>query len=324
MADLRDRRVLVTGAAGFIGANLLRELLHCGAEIHALVRASTRLWRIKEILPQLRLHRVDVTDREELERTVKRVRPEIVFHLASPAGHPSRPRDREDFLRATILGTAYLLEALAPLDFARFIHVGSSLEYGPRNQPLNESDRLEPSTWRGVGKAAATLLCQQCARADRRPVVVLRPFSVYGYWEPPTRLIPTAIRAVLRNEEIALTEPGYRRDLVFVEDLVEACLLTVQAQNVAGEIINVGSGQQWGNEEVVEMVQAVSGQRVGVRVGTYPARLSDTSHWIADIQKARRLLGWEPRHTLRSGIEKTISWFRLHQDCCDALGRDTA
>jgi len=166
----------------------------------------------------------------------------------------------------------------------------------------------------GATKAAATLLCLQFARADRRPIVVLRPFSVYGYWELPTRLIPTAIMAALLNQEIALTAAGYRRDWVFIEDLVEACLLTLRAKKVTGEIINVGSGQQWSNDDVVEMVQGLSGRKVSLRVGEYPARPWDTTNWVADNRKAKRLLGWEPRHTLRSGLEKTIAWFQLHKE----------
>lgn len=326
MDVLQGRSVLVTGAAGFIGANLIRGLLRGGAQVHALTRPSTRLWRIAEIIPQLTLHLVDLTDYEGLQRMVNRVRPDVIFHLAAPGGHPWQRQDREEVLRVSVLGTANLLEATASLDYYRFVHFGSSLEYGPKDKPLKESDRLEPLTFRGAAKAAATLLCQQWARASRRPIVVLRPFSVYGYWEGAARLIPTAIRAVLSTQELALTAPGYRRDLIFVEDVVEACLLTLQAENVAGQIINVGSGQQWSNEEVIEMVQAVSGQRIPVRVGSYPARPSDTTHWVADIKKAKRLLGWEPQHTLRRGLEKTLAWFRLHSDAYEsalaAVSRD--
>ena len=81
-----------------------------------------------------------------------------------------------------------------------------------------------------------------------------------------------------------------------------------------GEIINIGSGQQWSNEDVVDLVQSVTGQRIATRIGEYPARPFDTGHWVADIGKAKRLLGWEPRHTLREGLEKTAAWFRAHPE----------
>lgn len=318
MTDLQGRRVLVTGAAGFIGANLTRGLLDAGAEIHALVRPSTNLWRLAEIAPRLALHRLDLAQAELLQRTVTAIRPEVIFHLAAPGGHPSSQADRTEMLVDHLLGTANLLQATEPLDYRRFIHFGSSTEYGPRNRPHRESDLLHPWTTRGAAKAAATLLCQQFGRANHRPIVVLRPFSVYGYWEGPARLIPTAIRAVLSGREIALTVPGYRRDLVFIADMVAACLLAVESKKPTGEVINVGSGQQWSNEEVVETIQALSGRRVRVRVGAYPPRPSDTEHWVADIRKAKRLLGWEPGHCLRDGLERTIDWFRQRGHVYDA------
>lgn len=317
MHTVAGKRVLVTGAAGFVGANLTGELVHLGADVHALVRPSTQLWRIGEIIPRLTIHSGDITHLDQVQEIINKVQPEVIFHLAVHRASSSS-QDRLATFQANVLGTLNLLEATTPLDYHRFIYIGGSLEYGARKTPLRESDRLEPTTFFGATKAASTLLCQQFARANRRPMVMLRLFSVYGYWEPPTRLIPTAIMAALRNEEISLTSPGYRRDLIFVEDVVEACLLAMKAEKAIGEIINVGSGEQWSNEQVVEMVQAVSGRRFAVRVGEYPARPSDTAHWVADNRKAQKLLGWEPRHTLRSGLEKTVAWLRIHQEAYEA------
>ncbi len=271
MNELKGRRVLVTGGAGFIGANLVQELLRYGAEVHAIIRPGSYLWRIEKLLPGLYLHAVDMTDREGLKKTVREVSPEIIYHLAARGVAPAFQEHRE-ILRTNILGTFNLLEATAPLDYRLFVHLGGSSEYGAKSGPMRESDCPEPLTFYGAAKAAATLLCQQYARANRRPVVALRAFSVYGPWESPSRLIPTAIRAALGNRELALTVPGYRRDFVFVEDLVEACLLALRAEKASGEIINVGTGEQWSNEEVVDLVQAVTGRRIKVRVGAYPAR----------------------------------------------------
>lgn len=314
MRDLRGKRVLVTGAAGFVGANLIRRLVEGGAQVHAVVRSADGLWRIEDVIPALRLHVLDLQDRAGTEQIIHQTRPEIVFHLAAMAGHPSTPEERERLLRSTVLATANLLDAVERLDFERFVHLGSSLEYGPRDRPLKESDLPQPVTFRGAVKAAATLLCLQFARAAARPVVVLRPFSVYGYFEAPGRLIPILIRTALCDGEIDLTAPGYRRDLVFVEDVVQACLLAIEAENVGGEIINIGSGKQWSNEEVVELVEAACGKRIRVRHGAYSARPSDTTHWVAEIRKAQELLAWQPAHTLPAGLEKTVSWIHRYRD----------
>jgi nucleoside-diphosphate-sugar epimerase len=313
MDSLRDSRILITGAAGFVGANLTRTLICNGAQVHALARPNTNLWRISEVLPWLTLHRADLRDLKELEKIMDDVQPEIIFHLAVHRAAGS-PEERLATLESNVLGTVNLLEATASHSYRRLIHIGSSLEYGTKTEAMKETDMLDPVTFYGTTKAASTLLAQQFGRANNLPIVVLRLFSVYGYWENSTRLVPTAILKALHNQDLALTMPGYRRDFIFVEDVMEACLLAVHARSIAGEIINIGSGKQWSNEELVELVQLLSGSSLKIRVGEYPARASDTTHWVADNRKARRLLNWKPAHTLREGITKTIAWFRLHAD----------
>jgi nucleoside-diphosphate-sugar epimerase len=312
MNDLRGTRVLVTGAAGFIGANLVRTLLDRGASVHGLVRSSTKLWRLQEILTRFTLHRTDLVHGEALRDVVKRIQPEIIFHLAVSRADSS-PEERLTTLQTNIVGTFNLLEAAASLNHQRFVLLGSSMEYGLSGLPLRESEYPSPTTLFGATKASATLLCQQVARARQSPIMILRLFMVYGYWESPARLIPASIMAALNNREIALTRSGYRRDWVFVEDVVQACVLAAGAANPAGEIINIGCGEQWSNEEIVTTIESIVGQPLRVRVGAYPARPWDRDCWVADNQKAKQWLGWEPRHSLRSGLEKTVSWFRLHQ-----------
>lgn len=318
MYSFREQRVLVTGAAGFLGANLVRTLLEQRAQVHALTRPSTDLWRLTEVLPRLTIHRVDLTDFQTVQSVVDAVGPDVVFHLASLAGHLTSWPEREEGLRVNVLGTAFLLEALSRTGVQWVVHVGSSTEYGAKSVPLRETDRLEPTTARGVAKAAATLICQQWARVHGRPVIVLRPFSIFGPWESPIRLIPTAIRAAFRGEEVHVTFPGSWHDFVYVDDVVEACLLAPACEKSAGEIINVGSGRQWANEEVVELVQSVCGRTISVRVGAYTGHPTDTGHWVADNEKARRLLQWTPRHSLQEGLAKTVPWLARHLNLYDA------
>ncbi len=305
MTGLRSKRVLVTGATGFIGSNLVRGLLDVGARVHAVVRPESDLWRIRDVAGSLALHRAQITDRRGLARIIQTVEPEIIFHLAATAS-TRRDDDYAEFLRVNVLGTANLLEAAGSADYERFVHVGSATEYGRKEGPIFESDSLEPVTARGATKAAATLICQQFARQERRPVVILRPFSVYGYREGSTRLVPTAITAALEGREMPLTASVCRRDLVFVEDVVAACLAAAIVPVADGEIVNVASGQEWSNEDVVALVGDLCGRRIATRAGEFPARPNDIAHWVADIGKAERLLGWRPTHSLTEGLRKTI------------------
>jgi nucleoside-diphosphate-sugar epimerase len=318
VARLDGAPVLVTGAAGFLGANLVRALLAEGAEVHAVVRPGAGADRLAELGGRIRLWSAELGGDEAIESAVAAARPRFAFHLAARGGHPSDRGTRLAALRTDVLGTAQLLEALAAQGCERVLHVGSSLEYGPRCEPLREAMPLEPTTFRGTGKAAAAIVAQGYARAAGAPVVVLRPFSVYGPWEQPGRLVPTLLRAALGDGRVDLTGPGVRRDLVYVEDVVEACLLACRAPATAlGQAINVGSGRQWSNEEVAAAVEAVTGRRLHV-TGRHPPRPADTAHWVADLERARRLLGWRPRRSLEEGLSRTLAWLRARPARPDA------
>jgi nucleoside-diphosphate-sugar epimerase len=299
--------IVVTGGAGFIGANLVRRLAALGARVHAVVAPSSPLWRLEDEAAIV-LHRADLTDAPALEGVIRRAAPVLVFHLAA-RGAARHGLGTATLVHANVIGTVNLLEATSRVPLVRFVHVGGSSEYGPHDGPMREDDRLDPITPYGASKAAATLLCRQTARAHGRPIVILRPFSVYGPWESPSRLVPSAIRAAVDGCELPLTAPGYRRDLVHVDDVVDACLAAAAADLPPGEIVNVGTGQEWTNEDVVSAISTVMGRVIRTRPGEYDARLSDTAHWVADVRKAERLLGWTPRRMLREGLEQTVQWW---------------
>ena len=318
--DFAGQTVLVTGIAGFVGANLARELRARGANVHGLERATAYMWRLGELLPNIDLHRTDLTDAPALEQALRAIKPSIVYHLATQRAART-PQERAATMRSNVLGTLNLLEAAASAGCERFIHVGSSLEYGPKDQPSREADLLAPRSFFGACKAAGSLLCRQFALEHRLPLVILRLYSVYGYWEGPERLIPTAILAALGNGSIALTAAPCSRDFVFALDVVEACLLAADANADPGEIFNVGTGQQWTNEQAIAMVESIAGRKLSRRAEAYPARPTDTTFWVADNDKARRILQWSPRHSLRDGLAKTWAWMVQHRDQYETIAR---
>jgi nucleoside-diphosphate-sugar epimerase len=308
-------RVLVVGAAGFVGANVVRGLLPTASEVHALVRPESPHPRLQS-LPDIVLHEADLLDRDAVAQAVRDAAADLVVNLASPGGHPKTTKERAHLLAVNTLGTSNLLDALDVAGCARLVHIGSSLEYGSKAHPIAEDEVLTPTTVRGAAKAAATLVC--VSAMSRLPIVVLRLFSVYGPWEPEKRLVPTIVRAALRGSELLLTAPGYRRDFVYVDDAVEAVLGALAAdETVDGEIVNVGSGRQVTNEEVVVEVERLTGRDLITRPGEYPAQPPDTEFWLADVRKARRLLGWESRHGLADGLAATIDWW-------ESAGRESA
>ena len=317
-----DRTVLITGGTGFLGVNLAHRLRQIGADVHLLARDLSSKWR-QSAVTDLPLHRLDIRDRSGVRSLIRALRPAVVFHLAVPGGHPGDPESRLEQWTTSVVGTAYLLEACREVSVEALVHVGGSTEYGPRPRPLRESDPIRPNTFRGVAKGAATLLCRWWGQQGL-PVVILRPFHIYGPWEDLKRLVPRAILAALTGSTLPLTQPGFRRDFVYVQDVVEVCLIAAaQAPKHRGQIFNVGTGQQWTNEEVVETVSDVIGRPVRVRTGAYPPHPSDTRHWVADPRKSARRLGWYARVALREGLAETVAWVRTHWDLIIATIRNS-
>lgn len=278
-------RVLVTGAAGFLGSHLMRALQEQGTDVHPLVRDQA-----------------DLRDPVAIRRVVDSVRPNLVFHLAAGAGHPADAAARSAFLADTVVGTQNLIEALRPLDPVRLVHAGSSFEYGPCSRPMRETDPLAPTTFRGVAKAAATLLVLQSGI----PATVVRPFSVYGPGERLPRFVPLVVAAAQRGEPIRLTRPGIARDFVYVDDVVAALLRAAAVPEAIGEVVNAGTGRQTTNEELVARLEALLGRRLDVRLGEHEARPWDTSSWVADTAKAERLLGWTAGYDLDAGLARML------------------
>jgi nucleoside-diphosphate-sugar epimerase len=303
-------RVLVTGASGFVGANLARRLLHDGHEVHLLLRPGYAPWRIEEIRDEIRTHPVSLTDAPALREVVRRVRPERVFHLAVHGAYPAQTGVTE-MAMTNVLGTINLVEACLEVGFEALVNTGSSSEYGLKDHPPSEAERLDPNSHYAVTKAAATLYCRFAARHHGVHLPTLRLYSVYGPYEEPSRLIPTLLTRGLAGTLPPLADPETARDFVYVDDVVAAYLLAATVRGPEpGAVYNVGTGVQTPLREVVEIARRLLGVAAEPRWGTMPGRTWDTAVWVADPRKIRVDLGWEPRYTLAAGLERYADWLR--------------
>jgi nucleoside-diphosphate-sugar epimerase len=309
---MSSKRVLVTGAAGFVGAVLTRRLLTAGHTVHVVSRSTTIRWRLTDVIADLRHHEVDLRDEAATRSVIDGIRPEVIYHLATHGAYPEQT-DADGIIQTNILGTWNLLKALERIDYEVFVNSGSSSEYGFKEYAMRETDVLEPNSYYSVAKCAQTLLCQHVAKTQRRPITTLRLFSVYGPYEEPSRLIPTLIRRCLAGQELSLVEPDTARDFVYVDDVVDAYLCTDKLAAFHGEIVNIGTGVQSPIRLVVECILRHTGARVSCNWGTMPARIWDAKTWVADCTKSHRLLAWRPRTTLSEGIERTVAWMRERQ-----------
>ncbi len=175
---------------------------------------------------------------------------------------------------------------------------------------MNENDILVPISFYAATKASATLLCQVFAREYQKPIVTLRPFSVYGPYEEEKRFIPTIIRSVIENKPIKLTPGAQRRDFIYVEDIVDIYIKAISnRKKLFGQILNMGTGIEYTNDEVVQTLFKLANKKVEIEKGAFPKRIWDMPHWVADASKTKRLLNWSPGFTLEEGLRKTYQWF---------------
>jgi nucleoside-diphosphate-sugar epimerase len=308
---LRNKIVLITGAAGFIGSAVLRRCLIEGMRVHCIIPAACDNWRIQEALKQVKIHHVDLLEEEKLAETVSSVKPEIVFHLAAYGvyGHENNSRN---IIRTNFEGTVNLVNSFSKdNNFPIFVNTGSVFEYGSKKNILRESDILEPATDYGISKAAATIYCQGISRRENLPITTLRLFTPYGYYEAESRLIPSVIISCLKRISPKVSDPGILRNFIFIDDVVEAYIKAVKNIDQAkGQVINIAGTAQHALKEVVEEIIRLSGANLNVEWRALEARNIEMGMFKADIGKARKLLAWQPVVNLESGLKNTVSWFK--------------
>jgi dolichol-phosphate mannosyltransferase len=307
---MSQQSVLVTGAAGFVGANLVRRLLRDGWSVCATHRPGGDPWRLAAVASDMELVEVDLRDAAAVESLVRRVRPQVAFHLAAHGAY-SWQSDARDIFETNLLGLVALAETCAASGVDVLLHTGSSSEYGAKDHAPSEDEYLDPDSAYAVAKAAATHYLRHLARRGDLRAATVRLYSAYGPWEDPRRLFPRLIAAGLKGELPPLADPDTARDFVYVGDVIDAILLVAKATTVEpGAVYNVGSGRQTTLREVVALARDELDVRAEPAWGSGEQRSWDTATWVADASRIRAELGWRPRHSLQDGFRATVDWLR--------------
>jgi nucleoside-diphosphate-sugar epimerase len=304
------KRVVITGATGFVGANLAERLVHDGHSVYLLLREGSQSWRIEHLLPHLRPVVVNLLDRQGLKEALKPIRPDWIFHLAAYGAYAWQ-EDLDTALQTNFLGTINLVEACREIEFEAFINTGSSSEYGLKGYAPSEDDFLNPNSYYAVTKASATLFCGYIAQSFNLPIYTLRLYSVYGPYEDPRRLIPTLILKGLERSLPPLVHPEVARDFIFTEDVNNACMLVASRASMLpfGSIYNVGTGRQTTLRDIVELTRKIFDISSEPQWSTMEGRSWDTDIWVANNSKLRAT-GWKQEYEFEDGYSQTIAWFR--------------
>jgi len=325
--SLAGRKVLVTGADGFIGSHLVERLLELGADVRALCFYNSRgSWGFLDELEGMRRERLDVRlgdirDARFVEETCRGV--EIVLHLAALISIPYSYLAPESFLDTNLRGTLNVLEAVRRCGCARLVHTSTSEVYGtPDSLPIRETHPLRAQSPYAASKIAADKLCEAYACAHDTPVVVLRPFNTYGPRQSARAILPTILGQLLHGaREVRLGSLTPRRDFTFVSDTVEGFVAAATAPGLAGgEVVQLGTGLDVSVKDLFDAACRALGRQA--EIAEDPARVrperSEVLALRSDPSRAAERLGWRAGVGLEEGLRRTAAWMAEHLDGIDA------
>jgi len=318
MSMANNKKILITGGAGFIGANFAHKFLDLGYNVNLLEKQGTNLQRIEKIKDKIQLHYIDLRNYDELEDFIIKLNPQIILHFATYGAYQVKQQDIKTTIDTNLLGTINLVNACKNIKFDCFINTSTSSEYGVKDKPMKETDLLEPSNLYAITKAGATMYCQDITRKLGLPIITMRPFAVYGYFEEKERLIPCIIKSCLTNTDLNLSSQSSVRDFVFIEDVISAYLKIIEnAQKVKGEIFNIGTGKQNTIDQAVNIIKKITQSSIEPKYNQIKQSQLEPKNWLADISKIKNILNWQPDYDLEKGLTKNIEWFKKNLSLYD-------
>jgi len=315
------KRIAVTGASGFVGANIARRLVRDGHETHLLLRSSYRPWRLEEITRDVHLHRIELHEAAGVGKVLRQIRPDWVFHLAAYGNYPAQ-KNWTAMIETNLMGAVALVDACVEIGVEAYVQTGSSSEYGFKDHPTREDEVIYPNSHYAITKAGATHYAQLAARQFGLHAVTLRLYSIYGPYEEPCRFIPTLLTHGLKGRLPPLVAPDVGRDFVYVDDAVEAMLaVAALPQLPRGSVYNVCSGRQSTVASVVSLARELLAIAEEPVWSSLESRSWDTNTWVGVPDAIGRDAQWRASTDLRSGLQKTLEWLRQHPELCDIYSR---
>jgi NAD dependent epimerase/dehydratase len=315
----QGKKVLVTGAGGFIGSHLVDQLLSMGADVTAFIHYNARNdwgWlesRYDAKTPGLSVIAGDVTDALCVKNAVREK--QVVFHLAALIGIPYSYVAPESYVNTNIRGTLNVMQASLDADVERVVQTSTSEVYGTaRYTPIDENHPLQGQSPYSASKIGADKIAEAYYCSFGLPVTILRPFNTFGPRQSTRAVIPTIITQALSSDMVKLGSLTPVRDLTFVADTVRAFISMADSNKAVGKTVNAGSGRGVSIGELASTIVMLINP--DVRIATEEKRVrpekSEVMTLICNNTLARKVSGWQPAHTLEEGLEITIDWMKEH------------
>jgi polyisoprenyl-phosphate glycosyltransferase len=299
--------IVVFGAGGFIGANLVKTLLRYRQDVFAVTSKPFIPWRIEDIDPKKILH-CNITKKDQIEKIFDQHSFKTIFDLAAYGAY-SKQNDVDLIYETNFIGLLNLLEISSQFSIKSFVHAGSSSEYGLNASAPKEDDPLKPNSHYAVTKASAAHMIKFYGTLKEMPVTNLRYYSIYGPYEEPDRLIPQLIDKGLQGKFPPMVQPEISRDFVFIEDAIYATVLSANyIQSIRGKSLNIASNRKTTIKDIAATVKEIFAIPEEPRWGDMPNRKWDLREWYGDSGLAADLIGWRNETLLKDGLSQTAAW----------------
>lgn len=315
-----DRKVLVTGAAGFIGSRLVQRLVEAGAHVRAFIRYTSRpefgnlTFLPPEVFHQVEIVRGDLEDHAAINYAMDGV--ELVFHLGALISIPYSYVHPVETARTNIIGTLNVLESCRQSK-AKLIHTSTSEVYGSALRvPIDEEHPLQAQSPYSASKIGADKLVESYYRSFDVQSLTVRPFNTYGPGQSTRAVIPTIITQALTSRQIHLGNLTTRRDFTYLDDTVNGFLKAASIARWDGQVYNLGTGDEVSVGEVAQLIFDYLEIQPEIIIDQERLRpeKSEVLRLVSDNAKAKRELGWEPQFGLSEGLAATIEWIKDHLD----------
>jgi len=300
-------RLLVTGGAGFLGAAIVSAAVRSGWSVSVLARQAVPA-RLNGVANAIRLHQVDLADREHVRAVLARAAPDVVVHSAW-AGLSGASRSSSDQVTANLLPTLRLVEDAAAAGASKFIGIGSQAEYGLLERRISEEDKPAPNSFYGAAKLAALHLGRAAAAQTDMAFAWLRLFAAYGPGDNPHWLIPGVVERMLGGDSPALTSGTQRWDYLYVDDAARGVVAVAETSGATG-VFNLSSGQAETVRSVVERLRSFVAPDLPLRFGAVPFGPNQIMHMEGDNQRLTQATGWHPLTSLDDGLALTVAAIR--------------